>query len=89
MTASPPRFEIVTWNQLGIHDCPIVLLNIGGFYDVILAWIRKATKEGFIKPGMEGIVVEAKAVDEVEAAIRGYKPARGRFDLNWNSEGNS
>ena len=80
-------FEIVTWNQLGIHDCPIVVLNVGGFYDGLLGWVKKAIEEGFIKNDMEGIMVEAKTVDEVEQAIRKYKPAAGRFDLDWKSEG--
>ncbi|KAA8913124.1 hypothetical protein FN846DRAFT_181908 [Sphaerosporella brunnea] len=80
-------FEIVTWNQLGIHDCPIVVLNVGGFYDGLLGWVKKAIQEGFIKENMEGILVEAKSVDEVEDLIRSYKPAQGRFDLNWNAEG--
>ncbi|KAF3920331.1 hypothetical protein ABW20_dc0100683 [Dactylellina cionopaga] len=30
-------FEIVTWNQLGIHGCPIILLNVDGFWDGIVA----------------------------------------------------
>ncbi|KAF8245110.1 hypothetical protein K440DRAFT_604167 [Wilcoxina mikolae CBS 423.85] len=80
-------FEIVTWNQLGIHDCPIVVLNVGGFYDGLLGWVRSAIKEGFIGDDMEGIVVEAKTVEELEDAIRRYKPAKGRFNLNWENEG--
>lgn len=80
-------FEIVTWNQLGIHDSPIVVLNVGGFYDGLLAWVKMAIKEGFIKSNMEGIIVEAKTVEEVADAIRRYVPASGRFDLDWTSEG--
>jgi len=80
-------FEVVTWSQLGIHDCPVVVLNIGGFYDGLLCWVAKATKEGFIKENLGGLIVEAKAVDEVEEAIRAYTPAEGRFDLDWKSEG--
>ncbi|KAI5854722.1 hypothetical protein BZA05DRAFT_392342 [Tricharina praecox] len=80
-------FEVVTWNQLGIHDCPVVVLNIGGFYDGLLGWVTKAIEEGFIKENLRGIIVEAKTVDEVEEAIRNYTPAEGRFDLDWKSEG--
>lgn len=80
-------FEVVTWNQLGIHDCPVVVLNIEGFYDGLLGWVVKATEEGFIKANLRGIIVEAKTVDEIEGAIRAYMPAEGRFDLDWTSEG--
>jgi uncharacterized protein (TIGR00730 family) len=42
-------FEILTWAQLGIHKKPIGLLNVGGFFDPLLAWIRHAAAEGFIR----------------------------------------
>lgn len=41
-------FEIVTWNQLSIHDKHIYLLNTGGFYDHIIAHIKKMQDEGFL-----------------------------------------
>src|SRR5262245_20232745 len=42
-------FEILTWAQLGIHARPIGLLNVGGFFDPLLAWVRHAAAEGFIR----------------------------------------
>jgi uncharacterized protein (TIGR00730 family) len=77
-------FEIVTWNQLGIHDCPIVIVNVAGFYDGILGWIKKATDEEFIKS--RGIIVEVKSAEEVEGAIRDYEVASGRMNLDWKNE---
>ena len=41
-------FEIVTWNQLTIHDKQIYILNSGGFYDHLAAHIAHMTKEGFL-----------------------------------------
>jgi uncharacterized protein (TIGR00730 family) len=41
-------FEIVTWNQLSIHDKHIYLLNSGGFYDHIIAHIKTMQEEGFL-----------------------------------------
>jgi uncharacterized protein (TIGR00730 family) len=79
-------FEIVTWNQLGIHDCPIVVLNVGGFYDGLLGWIRNAVDKGFIPQDVSSIISEAKSVDEVAERIRSYKPASGRYDLDWGSQ---
>lgn len=77
----------MTWNQLGIHDCPVVVLNVGGFYDGLLGWVKSAIKAGFIRDDMEGVLVEAKTVEGIEDAIRRYKPAIGRYDLNWKCEG--
>ena len=41
-------FEILTWNQLSIHDKKVFILNSGGFYDHLLAHLQKLTDEGFL-----------------------------------------
>lgn len=42
-------FEMFTWQQLGLHDKPIGILNVNGYYDHILAHIQHMVKEGFLK----------------------------------------
>ena len=41
-------FEIMTWNQLSIHDKQIFILNSGGFYDYLLKQIEQMKKDGFL-----------------------------------------
>jgi hypothetical protein len=41
-------FEILTWNQLSIHDKKIFILNSGGFYNHLLAHIRQISEDGFM-----------------------------------------
>lgn len=41
-------FEILTWNQLEIHDKQIFILNIAGFYDHMLAQIEHMKAENFL-----------------------------------------
>jgi uncharacterized protein (TIGR00730 family) len=41
-------FEIITWNQLTIHDKEIFILNSGGFYDHLIGHIGQMKKEGFL-----------------------------------------
>jgi uncharacterized protein (TIGR00730 family) len=41
-------FEIVTWNQLSIHDKPIFILNSGGFYDHLIMHIKHMRDEQFL-----------------------------------------
>lgn len=76
--------EIITWNFLGIHDKPIVLFNVGGFYDDILRWVRRAVQEKFVDQGNANIVVEATTAEEVVEAIKNYRVASSRHDLVWN-----
>lgn len=41
-------FEMLTWNQLSIHDKKIYVVNTSGFYDHLLAHIKKMEEEGFL-----------------------------------------
>jgi uncharacterized protein (TIGR00730 family) len=46
-------FEIVTWNQLSIHDKKIFILNTAGFYDPLLNHMHHLEKEGFLYGGVD------------------------------------
>lgn len=41
--------EMFTWQQLGLHSKPIVLINIRGFFDPLLSQLDRMTAEGFLK----------------------------------------
>ena len=41
-------FEMLTWNQLSIHNKKIFILNTAGFYDAMIAHIVKMQEEGFL-----------------------------------------
>lgn len=76
--------EMVTWNQLGIHEIPIILVNINGYWNGLLDWVRNSIREGFVGEGAANILVEVKSPDEVVEALRGYKVAPGRYKLDWS-----
>ncbi len=40
-------FEILTWKYLGLHDKPIVLINVNGFYEPLLKMIDHMVESGF------------------------------------------
>jgi uncharacterized protein (TIGR00730 family) len=50
-------FEMLTWNQLKIHDKKIYLLNSGGFYTHLIHHLRTMEKEGFLYEGIEDRLV--------------------------------
>ncbi len=53
-------FEVWTWRHLGYHDQPIGLLNVAGFYDPLLAFLRQAEGAGFIDAQQQAMLsVEA------------------------------
>jgi uncharacterized protein (TIGR00730 family) len=41
-------FEILTWNQLSIHDKPIYIVNTAGFYNTLIAHVQTMMQEGFL-----------------------------------------
>lgn len=41
-------FEVLTWKQLGLHDKPIVVVNVGGYWDHLDALIQSMQSQGFL-----------------------------------------
>jgi hypothetical protein len=70
-------FEIITWGQLGIHQKPIGLLNIAGYFDPLLALIERAIDEGFVLPRYRGLFVVAQSIEDLLRQIFAYHPLEG------------
>lgn len=75
--------EMITWNQLGIHKRGVCVLNIEGYYDGLIAWVKSAVTAGFVAPGNAGILVEARTAAQVIDCLREYQVAEGRLQLDW------
>jgi uncharacterized protein (TIGR00730 family) len=57
-------FEVWTWRHLGYHDQPIGLLNMGGFYDPLLAFMSHTREAGFIDDHQQAMLtVSADPLD--------------------------
>jgi uncharacterized protein (TIGR00730 family) len=69
--------EIITWGQLGIHDKPIGVLNVAGYYDPLLAMIDRAVEEGFILPRYRNLIVVASEAEELLERLFRYQPLEG------------
>jgi uncharacterized protein (TIGR00730 family) len=53
-------FEVWTWRQLGYHDKPVGLLNVDGYYDGLLEFMRTGVEQQFMGPWqMELIRIDA------------------------------
>jgi hypothetical protein len=58
-------FEVITWAQLGIHNKPILILNVDGFYDPFFALVRHSVEEGFIRAIDPGLIRTTTHYQEV------------------------
>lgn len=57
-------FEVLTWAQIGLHQKPIFLLNIEGYWQPLLALLDHIIAEGFAASSMRDLF---RVVDTVEA----------------------
>jgi hypothetical protein len=62
--------EMMTWSQLGRHEKPIILANVGGFWDPLNDLIQHMTSAGFIRPGWEVSYDVVAEVDDIIPVIR-------------------
>jgi uncharacterized protein (TIGR00730 family) len=68
--------ETFTWQQLAFHDKPVGVLNVGGFYDHLLTFLRHSTEQKFMRPEhLDSLLVETDGgalLDE----MAGWRPIR-------------
>lgn len=50
-------FEVLTWLQLGLHNHPIGVLNVNGFYDFLLKQMDVMVEQRFLKPANRQLVL--------------------------------
>jgi uncharacterized protein (TIGR00730 family) len=50
-------FEVLTWLQLGLHNHPIGLLNVNGYYDFLLKQLDVMVEQKFLKPTNRNLVI--------------------------------
>jgi uncharacterized protein (TIGR00730 family) len=56
-------FEVLAWQTLKLHAKPVVLLNVAGFYDSMLAFLDVCESEGMLRGNRHRLLV-ATTVDE-------------------------
>lgn len=69
-------FELCTWAQLGLHEKPIGLLNVAGFFDDLLRYLNRAVDDEFLKMENRGIIVDADQPQALLGKMRNYQPIR-------------
>lgn len=67
-------FEMLTWAQIGLHQKPIGLLNIRGYFDPLIALVEHAQKEGFIYREHSQILVQSASPGTLLDKMEAYHP---------------
>ena len=56
-------FEMLTWLQLQLHAKPVGVVNVAGYFDRLLEFLRHAADEGFIRPEYWDLLIVEPGVD--------------------------
>ncbi|HMR92268.1 MAG TPA: TIGR00730 family Rossman fold protein [Chitinophagaceae bacterium] len=59
-------FEMLTWNQLSIHDKQLFILNSAGYYDHLVAHIHHMRQEGFLYEEVADRIQMLRTPEEIE-----------------------
>jgi len=51
--------EITTWRQIGLHDKPIGVVDVNGYYRALLAWLDRVTDDGLLNEQNRGLINSA------------------------------
>ncbi len=67
-------FEVWTWRQLGYHDKPVGLLNVEGYYDALLGFMRQTVARGFVSDAQHALLQVQTQPDALLDAIARLTP---------------
>jgi len=73
-------FEILTWAQLGLHQKPVAILNINGFYNSLLTCIQTMVHKGFLKDVNQKMLLVSNDIGDLIKQMNNYKaPSVGKW----------
>jgi uncharacterized protein (TIGR00730 family) len=67
-------FEVLTWLQLGLHNKPIGVLNVNGFYDFLLKQMDVMVEQQFLKPANRKLVLTSGDAIELVDLMENFNP---------------
>jgi uncharacterized protein (TIGR00730 family) len=68
--------EVATWAQLGLHAKPVVLLDVDGFWDPLVAQLDRMVTIGLLKPANRDLIQRASTAPDALTALAAAEPAR-------------
>ena len=71
-------FEAWTWAQLGIHNKPIGILNVDGYYDRLIDFINNSVEQEFVNRNNLDMIVIDKDAKNLIGKMKDFKPVKVR-----------
>ena len=70
-------FEVLTWRQLGLHQKPIYLLDIAGYWQPLIALLDHLIAQGFAEDNIKGFIETVGDVEGLMAKLAALSAAAG------------
>jgi len=68
--------EVATWSQLGLHSKPVVLLDVGGFWEPLVAQLDRMADVGLLTPAGRDLVQRSQSAEEALGVLATARPAQ-------------
>ena len=78
-------FEVLTWLQLGLHNKPVAILNVNGYYDLLLQQLDVMVEQRFLKQANRELVLSATNAIELVDMMNNFNITIGD---NWFKDRN-
>lgn len=75
-------FEALTWAQLGFHEKPVGLLNVDGFYDKLIEFLKQLTSQGFLRTEHRDLLIVQAEPDALITQLKKFTMPAG---VSWLS----
>ncbi len=72
--------EVTTWAQIGMHNKPVGVLNIDGYWDGLLAFFDRAVADGLLKEQNNELLLRATTPSTMLDALQSYS---GTAEAKW------
>ena len=69
-------FEMLTWGQLGLHQKPIGILNVAGYYDALVRLLDEMVTNGLLRPSNRAMLLVSADIDDLLQQMANYQPPR-------------
>lgn len=67
-------FEATTWTQLGIHEKPVGLLDVNGYWEPLRGLVDHAAANGFVSYGSRDVLLGSTDPDALIDALAAWQP---------------
>jgi uncharacterized protein (TIGR00730 family) len=65
-------FEMLSWGLLGLHQKPVGLLNVNGYYDPLKAMFDNMVQEGFLNERVNATLLISGSIEDLLEQMEGY-----------------